>query len=576
MSANRRLAAIMVADVVGYARLMEADETGTLAALKERRKSVLEPVVKAHGGRIVKVMGDGVLVVFGSAVNAVEGAIELQKKMAEANASAPDDRAIVLRIGINLGDVIGEGSDIYGEGVNIAARLESLAEPAGILISGTIYDHIGGNLGGSFSEFGAQELKNIKKPVRLYRFAKAGPQHAAIQRGSVGSGKLSIAVLPFVSMSSEADQKFFSDGITEDIITELSRFRQLRVMSRNSSFRYRGSDIDMVKAGRELGVHYLVEGSVRRVGNRIRITAQLIDAATGSHVWAERYDRDQEEIFTVQDLVVRAIAVKAVERLQSAGAESAKRKPPASLAAYEYVLRADALAWHDPATKVEARRYCEKAIEIDPTYARAYAHLSQILGNLAEESANREELEKESFELAKKAVALDENDSRCHGVLGDAYLQQRAFPQAEHHYRRALELNPNHPSLLGATGSAYSYLGDHQRGLDYFAQARSLDPHFDPSWHAPVLGMVYFNARRYDEAIAGLLRSTVMPEWVRSYLAAAYAHAGQESDARQQAEQILKAAPHYSARRFLAGEPFKRAEDQDHLLDGLRKAGLPE
>ena len=377
-------------------------------------------------------------------------------------------------------------------------------------------------------------------------------------------------------MSADTDQQYFSDGITEDIITELSRFRQLHVLARNSSFRFRGADIDMVKAGRELGVQYLVEGSVRRLGDRIRITAQLIDATTGNHIWAERYDRPQDEIFAVQDLVVRAIAAKSVERLQSAGAESAKRKPPASLAAYEYLLRADALAWHDPKTKAEARLYCEKAIEIDPTYARAYAHLSQILAHQADESPNRSELEEESFKLAMKAVALDENDSRCHGALGDAYLWRRAFVQAEHHYRRALELNPNGPNLLAASGSAYSYLGDHERGLQYFAEAKLLDPLFDPSWYAPVLGIVYFNARRYDDAIGALMRSTIMPEWVRAYLTAAYAHAGKESDARREAAETLNAYPNFSAHRFAAMEPFKHDADREHLIDGLRKAGLPE
>jgi TolB-like protein len=377
-------------------------------------------------------------------------------------------------------------------------------------------------------------------------------------------------------MSGDADQQYFSDGITEDIITELSRFRQLHVLSRNTSFRYRGDDIDMVKAGRELGAQYLVEGSVRRLGTRIRITAQLIDAESGKHIWAERYDRPQDDIFAVQDLVVRAIAAKSVERLQSAGAELAKRKPPASLAAYEYVLRADALAWHDPATKAEARHYCEKAIEIDPGYARAYAHLSQILGFLAEDSGDRRNMEEEAFKLAVKAVTLDENDSRCHVVLGDAYLQRRSFAHAERHYERALDLNPSNPNLLAASGSAFSYLGEHERGLQHFAEARALDPLFDPSWYAPVLGVAYFHAHRYDDAIAALLCSTAMPQWVRSYLAAAYAHTSSDSDARHEAEQILKASPNYSARSFLAGEPLKRDEDRDNLLQGLLKAGLPE
>ena len=347
---QRRLAAILAADVVGYSRLMERDEAGTLAILKDRRKNVLEPLVARHQGRVFKVTGDGVLVQFGSAVDAVQCAVDLQQAMAASSEDLPDDRHIVLRIGINLGDVILDGNDLYGDGVNIAARLEGIADPGGILVSGTAYDHVKNKINVGFDDLGVQSLKNIHEPVRVYRIS--GTPRVSIAGPDVTSGKPSIAVLPFNNMSGDAEQQYFGDGITEDIITELSRFRQLHVLARNSSFRYRGQDVDVVRAGRELGVQYLVEGSVRRIGDRIRITAQLVEAESGHHVWAERFDRKQEELFAVQDQVVRTIAGTLVGRLNAAGVERAKRKQPASLVAYECVLRGDSL----PCTILPARQ----------------------------------------------------------------------------------------------------------------------------------------------------------------------------------------------------------------------------
>ena len=315
--AQRRLAAILAADVVGYSRLIERDEAGTLAALRERRKTILDPTVARHHGRIVKVMGDGVLVEFASAVNAVACAVELQKQFAAANEGVAEDRRIVLRIGVNLGDVVVEGGDLYGDGVIIAVRLQAMAEPGGICISGSVHDQVAGKLDAAFDDLGLCEVKNSSKPVRVFRLKVDGTAHQCKPQPSRRS-KPSIAVLPFANMSGDAEQQYFCDGITEDIITELSRFRQMHVVSRNSSSRFGGTDIDMIRVGRELGVHYLVEGSVRRMGARTRITAQLIDAATGNHIWAERYDNAQDEIFDVQDRVVRTIVGTLAGRMNMA------------------------------------------------------------------------------------------------------------------------------------------------------------------------------------------------------------------------------------------------------------------
>ncbi len=572
---QRRLAAILAADVVGYSRLMERDETGTLAALKSRRKEVLEPLVAHNQGRVFKVTGDGVLVQFDSAVNAVQCAIDLQRGMATATGDQSDGRSIVLRIGVNLGDVLVEGSDLYGDGVNIAARLESIAEPGGILVSGTVYDHAKNKINAGFDDLGAQILKNIAEPVRVYRVAGTPPTATAALH--VSSEKPSIAVLPFTNMSDGADQQYFSDGITEDIITELSRFRQLHVLARNSSFQYRGKDVDVVRAGRELGVQYLVEGSVRRFGGRVRITAQLVETGSGHHLWADRFDRDQEDIFAVQDQVVGTIVGTLVGRLEAASAERVTRRPPASLAAYECVLRANALSYDDVKAEAEGRILFKRAIELDPGYARAYALLAvNLLYEWFRDMSASDSALDQAFDYAKKAVELDEQDSLCQGVLGSVYLHRQSHELAEHYFRKSLELNRNRPAMMTSLGSFNAYMGKTEEAMRCFAEARLLDPHFDPSWYWSEFGSICFIAHRYDEAIAALSRSRNMPYWVHVYLAASHVQMGRIDRAKDHAASVLRLIPDFSVNRFAAKEPFKHSADRDHLLDALRKAGLPE
>jgi adenylate cyclase len=571
---QRRLAAILAADVVGYSRLMAQDEAGTLATLKARRKDVLEPLVARYQGRIFKETGDGMLVQFASAVDAVECAIALQHGMAAAD-GLPDGSRLVLRVGVNLGDVIVDGEDLYGDAVNIAARLESIAEPGGILVSGAAYDHARNKVSASFEDLGGQSLKNIAEPVRAYRVGEMPGVATAPAHDPVA--KPSIAVLPFTNMSGDPQQQYFSDGITEDIITELSRFRQLHVLARNSSFQYRGQDVDIVRVGRELRVHYVLEGSVRRVGANIRITAQLVDAGSGHHLWAERYDRKQDDIFTVQDQVVSTIVSTLVGRLEAAGAERAARKPPASLAAYDCVLRAGALPFGHPETEAEIHRLYEKAIALDPGYARAYALLAAILIHewFRDMSGSSSALD-QAFASASKGVALDEHDSLCQSIVGAVHLYRQSYDLAEHYYRKALELNPNRPMLLSSLGEFHIYSGKPDEALKCYAEARRLDPHFDPSWYWPVVGTAHFSARRYDEAIAALSRSPNMPHWVQAYLAACHALAGRQELAARHASEVLQQMPDFSLTRHAAKEPFKHAADREHLIAGLRKAGLPE
>ena len=572
---QRRLAAILAADVVGYSRLMEADESATLAALKDRKR-VFEPLVSKHHGRIVKLIGDGVLIEFGSAVEAVQCALDIQRAMEVANEGLPADRAILLRIGVNLGDVVVEGGDLFGDGVNVAARLEELAEPGGICVSAPVQNEVHGRLTIDFEDAGEVALKNLARPVHVFRIG-SDTDAIAGRRFREDEKKPSIAVLPLTNMSGDPGQQYFSDGITEDIITELSRFRQLRVVARNSSFRYRGQDVDVVRVGRELGVHYLVEGSIRRLGDRIRITAQLVDAGSGHHVWAERFDCNQDELFTIQDLVVRKIVGTLVGRLEAVGLERAKRKSPASLAAYECVLRADALPMHDTAAEAEKRRLLENAIRLDPGYARAYALLASCFGSqwMDDTSASPDALDR-ALELARKALELDENDSISHNVLSWVYQCRGLFDLAERHSRRALELNPNRPMVLAGRGSLLVYLGKPEEGIAYLNEAKQLDPSFDPTWYWPAIGVAHFISQRYDDAIAALGRSPNMPYWVQAYLAACCALAAMPERAHDHTAEVLGMRPNFSASWFATKELFNRTADRELLITGLRKAGIPE
>ena len=338
---KRRLAAVLLADVVGFSRLMEADEAGTLAVLKQRRREVLEPILREHGGRVVKFMGDGVLIEFGSAVSAVTAALALQRAMAEADAAAPQHGAILLRIGINFGDVIGEGTDIYGDGVNIAARLEALAEPGGICIAGNLFDEVRGKVAAIFEDLGEQVVKSLSRPVRAYRVRAAIEGEAPPARAALSlPDKPSLAVLPFTNMSGDAEQEYFADGMVEDIITELARLPWLFVIARNSSFTYKGRAVDVKQVGRELGVRYVLEGSVRKAGGRVRINGQLIEAANGAHLWADRFDGEVADIFDLQDRVTESVVGVIAPRLEQAEIERAKRKPTESLDAYDYFCAA--------------------------------------------------------------------------------------------------------------------------------------------------------------------------------------------------------------------------------------------
>jgi adenylate cyclase len=572
--AQRRLAAILAADVVGYSRLMQLDETGTLAALKTRRSEVFQPLISKHHGRIVKVMGDGVLVEFGSAVDAVECAVQLQDAMENANADLPEDRQIVLRVGVNLGDVLVEGGDLYGDGVNVAARLEALAEPGSVYVSQTVFSHVRGKAEVRFDDLGEQALKNMSEPVKVYRVASAAmPAVEAISSAAGPSSKPTIAVLPFVNMGSDPEQQYFSDGITEDIITELSRFRSLFVIARNSSFLFRDKAADAKQVGRALGAAYIVEGSIRRMGLRLRITAQLIEAATGNHLWAERYDRDIQEIFEVQDEVVQEIVAVLPGRIEEAGARSARRKRPESLAAYDFLLRGiELLLTFDFADTEAAGKMFEEAIAVDANIATAYAYLANLRLRDWWTGRSVQSLD-EAFELAKKAVETDRNDGFAHGILGMAYLERCSFDEATFHAERSVALNPNDSFAALRMSQLLAYLGRPEEGISWIERAFRLNP-FPPQAYNSFYGMILFAARRYAESIATFNRILVAPNWEVIYLVAGNAYLGRLEEAHTLIRRWATPHPDISLLAFAAKEPFKQPVDLDHLLEGLRIAGI--
>jgi len=582
MTTNRRLAAIMVADVVGYSRLMEADETGTLATLRERRKAVLEPVVKAHGGRIVKVMGDGVLVEFASAVNAVQGALELQKKMAEANEGVAEGRRILLRIGINLGDVIGEGSDIYGDGVNIAARLEPLAEPGGVVISGAVHDQVRGKVDVIFEDAGTQQLKNIAMPVRVSR-VRAGAQKVLTKPALALPDKPSIVVLPFQNMSGDPEQEYFADGMVEEIITALSRFKALFVIARNSSFTYKGRAVDVKQVGQELGVQYMLEGSVRKAGNRVRITGQLVDTTTGANLWGDRFEGGLEDIFELQDQVTASVVGAIAPKLEQAEMARSKRKPTENLDAYDYYLRGMAalFKWTKEANQ-EALDCFNRAIENDRTFASAYGMAARCMAQRktsgwmiaeSEISQTAELVSRAADQGRDDAVALCSAGFALGYVVGDIEGGNAMID-------KALDLNPNLAWAWYFGAWAKIWLGQLETALDRAGRALRLSPYDAHSFNMKgAVSYAHFFAGRYPEALSwaeAALRDRPNHPAALRVLAATHALMGRKEQAAQTIQRIHEVDPNFKLSNLRYIIPVRRPEDIARIEAGLREAGLPE
>jgi adenylate cyclase len=573
---ERRLAAIIAADVVGYSRLIEADEVGTLGALANRRTSIIEPLVAEHRGRIVKLMGDGLLIEFASAVDSVNCAIAIQRGMTGANAALPSDRAIVLRIGINLGDVVVDGLDIQGDGVNIAARLEAMAEPGGICISAGVHEQTERRVPAVFQDLGGQKLKNISRSIRVYRVADAGktsPTSDAVP----SPAKASIAVLPFTNMSGDPEQEYFSDGITEDIITELSRFRSLFVIARNSSFTYKGRAANVIEVGRNLGVRYVAEGSVRRAGSRVRVTAQLVDAQSGSHLWAERFDREPADIFAVQDEVTRQIVSNIAPLLAAESLQHAKRKPPEDLHAYDCYLKGKELleSAQTPARLKEGREFCQRAIEIDPSFARAHAYkaLSYTIGLFTMEADDVEEWRRQAMRCAEAAVALDAADGACHWAVSESAFHLKQHERCRAHIEKAVLLNPNDADVLLTSGWIHSFSGDFALGSARVEMAFERNPSH-PSWYHWVQGITFSFMGRHEKALAALDLCGHLNADALKWRAVSLVELGRLEEARAAVQALLAVRPDLTievAQRIFDYLP----NNADHLC-ALRRAGLPE
>jgi TolB-like protein/class 3 adenylate cyclase len=574
---QRRLAAILAADVVGYSRLMERDEAGTMAVLKTRRTEVLKPLVARHQGRIFKFTGDGVLVEFGSAVNAVQCAIDLQHGMVAANAALPEGRRIVLRIGINLGDVMVEGSDLYGDGVNVAARLESLAEPGDICVSGSVYDQVKRKLEFGFDELGPQTIKNIADPVHVYR-VRAG---SLAERKHDGAGqeslalpaKPSIAVLPFTNISADADQEFFADGLTEDLITELSKAPGLFVIARHSSFAFKNKPVDVRRVAQDLGVRYILEGSARRASGRIRINAQLIDAREGGgHLWAERFDRDLADVFAVQDEVIGKIVEALVGKLTAEGLR--ERYRPANLEAYDLCLRGRAQWAHSTESGVDAIPLFERAIVLDPAYAEAYRWLAlgQSIGWL---HMNRpmDPFRQLSMVSAKKAVELDPENSGAHWVLAFVLLYERRWEESANEFEISLRLNPNDADAWAALADLKVMEGLGAEAVSCVEKALRLNPSGPYYWD---LGQAQYAAGQYEAAAKTLRNEATYRTGSRRFLAAALAQLGRLEEAREEGRLYLARNPHFRISYWVETQPFRDLATRDRIVEGYRKAGLPE
>ena len=620
---ERKLIAILAADVAGYSRLMELDEAGTLAALKAHRQELIDPKIAEHHGRLFKLMGDGALVEFASVVDAVACAVAIQHGMAARNEEVPEDRRIVFRIGVHLGDVMVEGDDLYGDGVNVAARLEGLAAPGGICISQQAYDQVETKLDLAYQDLGEQQVKNIARPVRAYWVRPAGTapparrglsairmlgagsvallivagvtlgwwqpwkpevEPASVERTAVPlPDKLSIAVLPFDNMSGDPEQEYFADGMTEDLITDLAKISGLLVIARNSTFAYKGQSLDVREVARELGVRYVVEGSVRKAGGRIRINAQLIDAETGAHLWAERYDREATDVFDLQDEVRARIVAALRVKLTPAEVTRLARQMTGNAEAYDYYIRG--LRQESFFTKegnLESRRMLERAIELDPAFAAAYGKLATAHTLAAENgwSPAPEESMETARLLAEKAVALDDDLPQAHWAVARVYSRKRLFDgdRAIASLRKAIALDPNYADGHAFLATVLVFVGRAEEALGHVETAMRLNPHF-PFWYFYALGASQFMLTRYDAAIESLEKAIERnPAWRSNhrFLVAAYGHLGMTEEAEWEMEelQMLGFEPTIAnwESRVQIQDPAYRAR----YFDGLRKAGVPE
>jgi len=587
---ERRLAAILAADVAGYSRLMGEDEAGTLARLRALRRERIDPAVAEHKGRIVKTTGDGLLIEFPSVVEAVACAIAVQRGMSEWSAGVPPALRIEFRVGINLGDIIVDDGDIHGDGVNIAARLEGLAEPGGICVSGLVHDQVRGRLDCAFDDLGEQNLKNIARAVRVYRVAAASPDPnpppqagEGVRRASGGRvgaepalplpDKPSIAVLPFQNMSGDPEQDYFVDGMVEEIITALSRIRWLFVIARNSSFTYKGQAIDVKRVGGELGVRYVLEGSVRKAGDRVRITGQLIDTETGAHLWADRFDGSLEDVFDLQDKVASSVAGVIEPALQAAEAGRSSRRPTTDMTAYDLYLRANAMFLASSRLLPQALELVEQAVARDPSFAPALAWAAFCCGRIfVDEGGKREPDRLKGIAFARRALELANDDpntlatvAHSFGYLGEDIDAAMALVD------RALAMNPSYARGWNISGALRLWAGQPEKAIEYCETALRLSPRARIGALLAIIGTGYFLLGRFEDALARLrlaVQEDSAHQGALRVLAACYAHMGRLNEARETMARLRNLTT-----TIIAGDSYLRnAEQRELFLSGLRLA----
>jgi adenylate cyclase len=582
---DRRLAAILAVDISGYSRLMSADEEGTLRQLKSHRRELVDPKIVEHRGRIVKTTGDGMLVEFVSVVDAVRCAVDVQRGMIERNAEIPRERCIQFRIGINVGDIISDEGDIYGDGVNVAARLEALAEPGGIYVSRVVHDQVRDKLAFDFEDMGEQTVKNISRPVGIHRIHLA--QHASpqISTGSISSpgqtisDRPALAVLPFVNMSGDADQEYFADGISEDVITGLSKLRWFFVIARNSSFSYKGKAIDIRRAARELGVRYVLEGSVRKGGNRVRITAQLVDASTGNHIWADRFDGELSDIFALQDDITKKVVGAIEPKLLEAEAVRSQNRSPEDLGAWDMVIRANSLFWRLTKDEIAAAiELLQKAVERYPEYAPAQSQLAfaMLVSGYVGSRLTEHQLQLAATH-ATRAVELDDSDPSAHLALGFAAFMKRQTNTAAAEFHRALSLNPNFAAAHGYLGWTLAFDGQIDLARAHLEEAMRMSPQ-DPqnAIFNTGLAIAHYFADRYPEAVEcsrrALQQRTAFTAGYRIHVAS-LAQAGRIDEARDALARLKELLPDLSIAWIEQNVPYTPGA-MAKFVEGMRKAGL--
>ena len=576
---DRKLRAILAADVKGYSKMMGEDEVGTYQALTANLKSI-RSIISEHKGRVFSSPGDAVMAEFASVVDAVQCAVEFQEKIEAANAEAPEDRKMQFRIGINLCDVIQDGAQVYGDGVNIAARVEGLAGGGGICVSGSVYDQIEGKISLDYEYLGEQTVKNIKNPVRVYRINLKSEKIFVFEREPELPNKPSIAVLPFENMSKDPEQGYFSDGITEEIITALSKTPKMLVISRNSTFTYKGKPVKVQEVGRDLGVRYVLEGSVRKAGEKIRITAQLIDSKTGHHLWAERYDREIKDIFAIQDDIAMKIMVAMQVKLTDGEDAFIGAKGTSNLEVYFKFLQA--IAYFNEFSKngnFLARKILEQVIASEPDYAMAHAMLAgtYMLGLWFSWDESPQQSMAKAVEHTQRCLALDESNADALSIAGSLYLVQRRWDKAIAAGKRSVALNPNSANNHFLFAMTLKSVGRVNEAIAMIEKAIRLNP-MTPEMYLHELGTYYRLQGRYREAIAMLKKNRDHnPDYLMSRinLAATYSMAGKLDEARTEAKEVLRIIPDFSAEQFMKGFPYKDQKIIDDFIDNLCKAGLP-